>query len=317
MKRIVKNCTFFILLLVMIQLLSEVLWHIAANDSTLIKQRAQKYVELEAQKENSLDMIVIGDSESYTSISPLQLWNEQGITSYNCSQPGQWLPETYYLLKTAFKHQQPKVVLLETNILFREQETLDDLQSRMAEAGKYYFPIFRLHDIWKPLAGGFRSNLNYEGFQISDKVKTCTIPNYMKKKLEDEKIPASVKKYMKKIIGLCKEQNAELVLVSVPSPKNYNLVKHNKITDYAKEQNLLYLNLNLKIKELGIDWKKDSMDAGDHMNICGAEKVTNYLGNYLKTQFSFPNHRDDAFYQSWKKNGDAYQKIVQEKMSNI
>ena len=68
---------------------------------------------------DSIDVLVLGDSESFCSISPLQLWGEQGITSYVCGTSGQILPLTRSLLLSALSKQHPKVVILETNCLFR------------------------------------------------------------------------------------------------------------------------------------------------------------------------------------------------------
>ena len=67
---------------------------------------------------DSVDLLVLGDSESYTSVSPMQLWAEHGMTAYVCGQPGQKIQQTYYMLKTALQVQSPKVVLLETNLMF-------------------------------------------------------------------------------------------------------------------------------------------------------------------------------------------------------
>ncbi len=67
---------------------------------------------------DSIDVLVLGDSESFCSISPLQLWSEQGITSYVCGTSGQILPLTRSLLLSALSKQHPKVVILETNCLF-------------------------------------------------------------------------------------------------------------------------------------------------------------------------------------------------------
>ena len=47
------------------------------------------------ESKNTIDVLVAGDSLSYSSVSPLGLWNQYGITSYVCGQPGQMLSETY------------------------------------------------------------------------------------------------------------------------------------------------------------------------------------------------------------------------------
>ena len=39
--------------------------------------------------EGGLDAVMLGDSECYSAISPMQLWNEYGVTSFNYAQSGQ------------------------------------------------------------------------------------------------------------------------------------------------------------------------------------------------------------------------------------
>ena len=36
------------------------------------------------ERENSLDYLIIGDSETYSSMSPMQLWRDYGYTGYVC-----------------------------------------------------------------------------------------------------------------------------------------------------------------------------------------------------------------------------------------
>ena len=90
-----------------------------------------------------------GDSESYNSVSTMRLWDDKGITTYDCGQGAQRIPETYYMLKHAFKKQSPKIVILETNTLFRDIGAVKSTQEILTQAGQYYLPVFRYHNLWK------------------------------------------------------------------------------------------------------------------------------------------------------------------------
>ena len=85
------------------------------------------------ESKNTIDVLVAGDSLSYSSVSPLGLWNQYGITSYVCGQPGQMLSETYETLKLAFKTQKPRLVLFETNVLFRRLDKKNEKKDLMSK----------------------------------------------------------------------------------------------------------------------------------------------------------------------------------------
>ena len=74
---------------------------------------------------------------------------------------------------------------------------------------------------------------------------------------------------------------------------NCNYSRHNSIAAYAKEHDLEYLDMNLKLEEVGTDWATDSLDKGDHLNLSGAKKVSQYLGEYLSTRYDLPDRRNE------------------------
>ncbi len=316
--KVIRRCIiFFAVLALLLGLGSAWISGRAQSLSEYIHGRNRPYAGIATEPDNSIDMIVLGDSESYTSVSPLEIWRERGYSSYVCGQPGQKVQETYYMLRHALEKQSPKVVMLETNLMFRDPGLLKNIQTSVTESLRYYIPIFRYHNLWKMILDDNTKNDDYKGFTIRDGVKACNSgkeDEYMKETSDVEQIPETVRTYMKKIRRLCEEHNAELILVSAPSPRNYNYKKHNAIQTYADQNGLPYLDLNLKVKELGMDWETDSYDRGDHLNLYGARKVSGYLGKYIGEKFDMPDRRQENAYQEWNRLSEKYLAKVEKKI---
>lgn len=313
--QIFKNILFIFILVILLTGISG--WmDSAAKNEDLVHGRNKSISRIRRESDQTIDVLVMGDSLSYSSIAPLILWKDHGITSYVCGQPGQKIQETYYLLKAALEKQSPRLLILETNVLFRGQGKLDGLKESVAEAGNYHFPIFRFHDIWKPLLmEKLYKEENYKGFEIRDGIKPYEEEDYMKESLKKKEMGENVEGYMERIVEMCREKNVEILLLSTPSPRNYNYRKHNTLAEYAKKQNLSYMNMNMVIKEIGIDWHTDSLDKGDHLNLSGACKVTAYLGEYLdKSEWKLPDHRGDAALSAWEKEAEEFEQKVTEKL---
>ena len=80
--------------------------------------------------------------------------------------------------------------------------------------------------------------------------------------------------------------------------------------NYASNKNISYLDLNMYVEELKIDWKNDSRDGGDHLNYYGAVKVTDYMGDYLYNLNILPNHKGEAKYSSWENAYELYENKI-------
>lgn len=57
--------------------------------------------------------------------------------------------------------------------------------------------------------------------------------------------------------------------------------------------------------DAGIDYTQDFRDYA-HMNTRGAEKITKYLGQYLKQNGTYPDHRGDEAFASWERDYEKY-----------
>ena len=75
--------------------------------------------------------------------------------------------------------------------------------------------------------------------------------------------------------------------------------------------------MNYLLKEIGINWKTDSLDQGDHLNFSGAEKVTKYLGNYLSEKYKLPDHRGDSAYAAWAEESRVYEEKATEILNKL
>ena len=80
-----------------------------------------------------------------------------------------------------------------------------------------------------------------------------------------------------------------------------------QITDYAESHGLAYYNLIPKSAEIGLDMSADTYDAGAHLNVYGAEKLTRYFGAILRDTHEIPDRRVNSHAcVVWEKRVDAY-----------
>lgn len=255
-----------------------------------------------AENKNSIDVVFLGDSESYSAFIPLKIWRDRGITSYVCGTSSQELCYSYELLTKSFKTQKPKIVVLETNAIFRNFSR----SSVISTKAQGLFAVFRYHDRWKslqPKSWALSADKTYDdrskGYLYNTTMNGASVDGYMAATDEKEPISSENSKYVEKIRDYCRKNGAELVLVSVPSTKNWDMRKHNAVTELSKKLGIEYIDMNLLGGEIPIDWKRDTRDRGDHMNFTGAMKVSAYMGDFFASKNVFRDKRNDAAYKDW------------------
>ena len=291
------------------------------------------------EPKNSIDVMYLGNSNIYRSIAPLVIFNDTGIVSYAYSTPGQKLCLSYYLMKECFEYQKPKVILLDMDEAFDEEkqkptaentrkvldnmrmgknkiEALNDPIFELSAYDKltYIFPIMRYHSRWNQITGyDFRRlvadyKCPFKGYLITREKKARNDKKrYMERNNNIDYVGEKAKQYIEKMIELCKQNGTELVLIEVPSAANWSYDKSKGLEQLANEYGLKFLDMNLH-DEIGIDWDNDTEDGGTHLNVYGAEKVSKFLGEYLKNNFELTDPRQEDLYASWYKHYELYLK---------
>lgn len=276
------------------------------------------------EPENSLDVVTLGASETYTSIAPGILWKNYRFTSYNYSMAGNPISLMKTQVKEVLKHQKPKVLVIEINGALPGLEEYQSKSGKMhgyldnipwsqnkveainelipkEEKYSYYLPFMKYHSNWKridecianayltvqmKLLGGTK----LKGFQ--------TIAKYNNNKLicknivgDDSKInlTKSGEYYLRDLLEYLKQENIKNVLfIRIPhrvTRKNYeDYQRCNRAGEIVKEYGYDFVNFEQQREYMHLDSEKDFYN-DSHMNINGQKKFTNYLGNYLTQRY--------------------------------
>ena len=291
------------------------------------------------------DVIFIGDCEVYTSYSPVTLWEEYGITSYVRGSPQQLVWQSYYLLEDTLRYETPKIVIF--NVLAMQfgqpqsepynRLTLDGMRmsqsklraisaSRMDDEDllSYFFPFFRYKDRWKELS---TEDLRYffhdpgitvNGFMIrSDISQAGYVPDPMLR--ADYQFGEKAFIYLERMASLAKKHGIELILVKAPTlyPHWYEEWEE-QVDEFAKQNDLLYINFSGHIEDIGLDYSTDTYNAGVSLNVYGAERLTKYVGTLLRDRFDLPDRRNETDTAAcWDEISALYHRIIAKQQEEI
>lgn len=100
--------------------------------------------------------------------------------------------------------------------------------------------------------------------------------------------------YLDRMRKLCEDKDIQLILIKAPSlaPQWYDSDEE-QVLAFAGENNLPYINFYTLLEETGIDYETDTYDGGLHMNLSGADKLSEYLGDVLQEEYGIEDHRGD------------------------
>ena len=273
----------------------------------------RKVKELFYEADNSIDVVFAGDSEVYSGYTPLHMYNEEGFTSYVLGTYGQRLCDTYALLKKMYEKQSPSLVVIETNCFFRFGGLADDTSDKFMNFVLKYIPAMKYHSRIKMkfLRPDSKNEALMKGFIYRNDTIAYKGGKWMHETDRIEEIDRENIAYLDKIVEMAKSRGSEVIFVTTPSPDCHSYEKHNAINKLADNLNVTYYDFNFDAEEIGIDWDKDTRDAGNHLNYKGACKLSSYVAKLLSEKYSLPDHREDENFSKWINDYNVYLSLVE------
>ena len=285
------------------------------------------------KQEENFDVLFFGSSHMINTIFPMDLWNDYGIVSYNMGSYSERIVGSYYNLLLALEHTTPKLIVVDTYMLYQKDkyreenknfvhkaldpyplsytkylaiEDLFDGKNMLDNCFEYLFNFSMYHSRWNELTEeDFKITNQYEkGAESQIAVVT---PN---KTSEFESIETYNgkeninMKYLRKTIEYCQQNNIEILLVYNPYPATDDNIAISKYTqDIANEYNVNYINF---LSMDTVNYNTDCYDANSHLNPSGARKVTDYIGRYIMENYDIPDQRENEAYSFWYEDYNEY-----------
>lgn len=286
-------------------------------------------IEAYYDTEKDHDVIFLGDCEVYENFDPAVIERETGLKTYIRGSAQQLIWQSYYLLEDTLRYETPKAVVFNVlSMKYNEPQneaynrlTLEGMEWSAAKIGSinasmtgdesfitYVFPILRYHDRLRDLTSEdfeyfFGSpQITTDGSYLRDGVLAAGEEPVARPLVNDD-FGKTAWEYMEKMRLLCEEKGITLVLIKAPSVYPVWYAEWDqKISDYAEENGLTYLNLYDRRYNAGISFKTDTYDGGLHLNREGAQKLSHYFGPFLKDAISgdkpaVVDRRDPEYYK--------------------
>ena len=344
--KIPRVLSFFVVGILIFSVLQKLLmpvWNYPNSEDNL----SYSYEGFFASEKNSYDVLFVGTSHVLYGISPMEIYKQNRITSYNLGTSGQPMDGTLAVLEEAFQNQSPKVVVLDASSLFTDEEhELDsmwrfimdsmpfgvpkikyahvyasffadtsgefDVNEYLQRFASVFLPIIEYHDRFDELnsndvsdvpgieeyytAGYFLQTFHESSGVTVEKMNETLAENEKNAKVYDHNVEVLLQ-----IKELCEKHHAKLLLTKVPAIAQvkwytgaWTKARYEAVKKVAMEHNLVYFDL-LYDGHLDIDVETDFTDGGAHLNYLGSKKTSDFLGDYLKSQYELEEIKLYAF----------------------
>ena len=298
------------------------------------------YSQFYEMEENSIDVLFMGSSVTMNYFSPLQIYKDYGIRSFNLGGEQQSPFLSYYWLKEALRYQNPQAVVMDVRFCYPyhpEQaiNTSEGLTRKAIDPMRlspvkmelvhelcaldsghdelsYYLTNLRYHDRWKTLEKSdfYRGEFMYSkmmGYTLGTDThgETYQIFEPQDPVAVFDGFHALSMEYLEKIAVLCKEQEIELILVSAVGNEMNDGI-HNTFTAFAEKHGIAFYNFSEKRLHDAIGAKFPEESILRHATPKGAVKISQFMGRLLAQNHGIEGVED----RQWAENLPFYENVL-------
>ncbi len=309
---------------------------VSSSDSdTRVKVAFEQFYE---QEENSIDVVLFGSSAIYRDFISIESYNSFGFTSYSLATMSQPFKSVKYLIEETLKTQNPSLFVIEIRQLVsdvirekynisKDEEAVDEMKRFLANCMPFsynrykmieeilpddtfysYFDFIRNHLKWSNMSFSLFcdhlfTSTSYETYidmKCPNMISTCE--SYSKDFWSTEEtydIPQESLSVLEDLLTYIEQNNFNVLFVSTPfhQTENYKIAE-NSIGKYLSEKGYNYLNCNDCYDDIEIDFATDFYDER-HANVLGALKITDYIGQYIISNYSITINHSKQVTSDW------------------
>ncbi|MBE5847005.1 MAG: hypothetical protein E7300_04940 [Lachnospiraceae bacterium] len=308
---------------------------------TLLRKASYNRMEDFLHNKTNEDVLFVGNSTIMDGVIPAELWNAHGITSYILCAEYNDMDREPMMLRMALDYCKPKLVVLNVDNYWGKSEpentligyhefvdafplsetkirTVCELYPDNAARAELLVPLYIYHDRWKELGNNdFRKRNQsrlFKGFELTLEVQQIEPAAPVAPENGNLLESAYGIESIKKIVSICRDRGIDVMLVTVPYEANEEeMALTAGVHKLADALEVPYINFfdRMDLFDTAADFKDIN-----HVNLYGAEKVTEALGEYLAEHYDLPDHRSEEAYASWHEDYEDYRAYREEALSD-
>lgn len=281
-----------------------------------------------ALRRNSLDVVFIGTSGTFSSFIPMQAWKDCGFASYNFCVNMMGANTIPYAVTEALKSQKPRLLVIDIYPFITGEMigNIGDSYTRYNTDGFRYSmnrfmliknEVMRAQDLTESPLSYFADIIKWHTNRLTPENFFCKMPNVDRgynamiwgkvnrpgKSDEIKPLPPDPEACLTKLLDKCARLDCQVLFVFYPFADTYKypdaLANANYIGNRVREAGFAFRNFCAEWEEFGLDVDRDYWDPA-HFNIYGAEKVTARAAPWLQETYVLPDHREEKKYRDWQ-----------------